>query len=88
MNVSSGHISLLEAESKQSLAYGIFISFTTIAFLFVSLRLATRILIIRNPGAEDVLIGAAMVKMPTLIQFSQWTLTLFRPHPLPWRLVW
>ena len=71
MDVSSGHISLLEAESKQSLAYGIIISFTTIAFLFVSLRLATRILIIRNPGAEDVLIGAAMVKMPTLIQFSQ-----------------
>jgi len=88
MDVSTGHISLLEAESKQSLAYGIIISFTTLAFLFVSLRFATRILIIRNPGAEDVLIGVAMVRIFALIQLSQRSLIASRPHPLPWRLAW
>ena len=61
-NFTPEQLAELRLENKQGLATGIVISFTSLAFMFVTLRYATRILLIKCFGAEDWAIGLAMVR--------------------------
>ena len=62
MNLSPAEIELLRGETKRPVALGIILSFTIIAFIFVSLRLSTRFIVIKNQGFEDYFIAVAMVR--------------------------
>ena len=62
MNLSPDEIERLRGESKRPAALGIIIAFTVIAFIFVSLRMTTRFMVIRNPGLEDYFMAISMVR--------------------------
>ena len=64
MALSLAEIEQLRSESKRPAALGIILSFTIIASIFVSLRLTTRFVVIKNQGLEDYFIAVAMVRLP------------------------
>ena len=70
MNLSPAEIELLRSETKRPAALGIILSFTIIAFIFVSLRLTTRFMVIKNQGFEDYFIAVAMVRTPLTVNLD------------------
>jgi hypothetical protein len=51
----------LDAETAVPIIYGISIAFVCVSSIIVALRLYTRYLIVRSPGADDATIAVAQV---------------------------
>ena len=60
-NLTAEELAVLANESKQATAYAIIILFTLLALIIVSLRMYTRLFLIKKPGPEDYIIGISMV---------------------------
>ncbi|KAK5110883.1 hypothetical protein LTR85_000693 [Meristemomyces frigidus] len=52
----------ISGHASQSSVYGVTIFFTVVSCLVVLARLLTRMLIVRQPGADDAFISAACVR--------------------------